>query len=106
MARIIIKQIKRETEEIEFDWHNEIVKGDVRSSSVRYEHLRAEIFRTNKMDQTWSWLIKSIDRSTPHVSVTVNLAKGWNVLTLKEAREAVEVIMRVLVKRENYKREN
>lgn len=93
-------------EENEFDWHNEIVKGDVRSSFVRYEHLRAEIFRINKMDQTWSWLIKSIDRSTPHVSVTVNLAKGWNVLTLKEAREAVEVIMRVLVKRENYKREN
>ncbi|MHA1613311.1 MAG: hypothetical protein ACTSW7_03725 [Candidatus Thorarchaeota archaeon] len=99
-------RMKKTVEKQEFSWLNEIVKDDVKVSRIRYGHLGAKIFRLGKTDQTWSWLINSIDRSSPDVSLTVNLVKGWNVPTLKEAKEAIETIMKVLVKRENYKREN
>lgn len=89
-----------------FGWYNTIVNGKVTQANVRYEHLRGEIFKLSKTDKTWSWLVKFFDRSVPNVSTVVNLIKGWNILTLDEAKEIVETVLPVLIKREKYTREN
>jgi len=83
-----------------FDWEDKIGLGDnVIESDIEYEHLNAQVFQVDKKDITWAWVVWYDDKI---FEVHANLSKGWHMPEIDDAKDAVEALLKVLVKRDSY----
>jgi len=84
----------------EFVWNDRVaLAGGTEESEIKYKHLCAQVFQIEKNDLNWAWVIWYANEDE---ELHVNISKGWHIPTIKEAKEAVKELLKVLVKRAKY----